>query len=124
MSISNLEFSSLLEVLKGAQLEVIAIDKQAYKVKKELEEIKKTRTGFVFSIEKEVLLNPEFKNENQRKVAINELVSNDDHIYELDKSIQTREDKLIDLEADRQRQKAEIEYNRNLIAFILANKGV
>ena len=34
MSISNLEFSSLLEVLKGAQLEVIAIDKQAYKVKK------------------------------------------------------------------------------------------
>lgn len=124
MSISNLEFSSLLEVLKGAQLEVIAIDKQAYKVKKELEEIKKTRTGFVFSIEKEVLLNPEFKNENQRKVAINELVSNDDRIYELDKSIQTREDKLIDLEADRQRQKAEIEYNRNLIAFILANKGV
>ena len=123
MSISNLEFSSLVDGLKVAQLEVIAIDKQAYKVKKELEEIKRTRAGFVFSIEKEVLLNPEYKNENQRKVAISELVTSHDGIYELDKSIQTREDKLIDLEADRQRQKSEIEYNRNLIAFTL-NKGV
>jgi len=123
MSISNLEFSSLVEGLKGSQLEVIAIDKQAYKVKKELEEIKRTRTGFVFSIEKEVLLNPEFKNENQRKIAIVELVATHDGIYELDKSIQTREDKLVDLEAKKQRQKAEIEYNRNLIAFTLANKG-
>lgn len=122
MSIS-IEFSSLVEGLKGSQLEVIAIDEQTYKVKKELEEIKRTRAGFVFSIEKEVLLNPEYKNENQRKVAISELVANHDGIYELDKSIQFREDKLIDLEADRQRQKAEIEYNRNLITFTL-NKGV
>ena len=122
MSIS-IEFSSLVDGLKVAQLEVIAIDKQAYKVKKELEEVKKTRSRFVLRLEKEVLLNAEYKNENQRKVAITELVSDSENISQLDKSIQTREDKLIDLEAEKQRQKAEIEYNRNLIAFTLANKG-
>ena len=118
------EFSSLVDSLKAAQLEVIAIDKQTYNKKKELEEIKRTRAGFVFSIEKEVLLNPEYKNENQRKVGIAELVANHDGIYDLDISIQTREDKLVDLEANRQTQKAEIEYCRNLISFALAKQEV
>lgn len=109
----------ILEIsnLKEKQIQVVGAEKQILSAKKELEEAEKCKSFEVLKIEKEVLLNPEYKNENQRKVAISEKLLESVMIENLEKTIAIRKEKIATFQFEISCLKAEIEYSRNMIEF-------
>ena len=106
-----------IEKLKANQIQVVGAEKQILSAKKEMEEAEKCKAIEVLKIEKEVLLNPEFKNENQRKVAIAEKLLDSVMVDNLEKNIAIRKEKIATFQFEISCLKAEIEYSRNMIEF-------
>ena len=106
-----------IEKLKANQIQVVGAEKQILSAKKEMEEAEKCKAIEVLKIEKEVLLNPEFKNENQRKVAIAEKLLDSVMVDNWGGGGGGRKEKIATFQFEISCLKAEIEYSRNMIEF-------
>lgn len=122
-----MNIETLANEIKDIAIEIIELDEKVLENQKDIAEIKRDTIELEkFYIEREVLSNPDFKNENQRKVAIQEKIQDNEEIRTAELEIYSKESFIKDTELDIKKLKIEKTYKETLLKleFIRLEKGV
>lgn len=121
-----MNITTLAQDIKDIATEILELD---YKVNQNLIDIAEIKKDIELSklpIERDILSNPEYKNEAQRKNAILERISSDEDIKASELEIYSKESFISDTEMDIKKLKIEKNYKETILKleFIKLEKGV
>lgn len=121
-----MNIETLANEIQEISLEIIKKDESIDTEKKAIAGITEIVETDLIEIEKQVLFNPDYKNEGQRKLAIKELSDNSETIRQNKSDIEEKQSKIIDLEFDIKRLKVKKTYLETImkLEFIKLEKGV
>lgn len=122
-----MNIETLAQDIKDIAIEILELEEKILENQKDIAEIKKDTIELEkFYIEREVLSNPDFKNENQRKIAIQEKINDNEEIRTADLEIYSKESFISDTEMNIKKLKIEKTYKETILKleFIKLEKGV
>lgn len=121
-----MNIETLATEIQEISLEIIKKDESIDTEKKAIAGITAIIEIDLIEIEKQVLFNPDYKNEAQRKLAIKGLSDNSEVLRKDKNNIEERQNRIIELEFDIKRLKAKKTYKETILKleFIKLEKGV
>lgn len=121
-----MNIETLAQDIKDIATEIVEKESNIYENEKDIADCKVSVEKIKLSLEKNVLFNPDFKNEGQRKNALSELIAEDEDIQWNIKEIETKENHIKEVEFEIKTLKIEKNYKETLLKleFIKLEKGV